>query len=83
MIAYRPVLEVQVATADNLLLFIGHCSILAWGKSGKAWESKKLSDEGVTIVSIEPGKLHGRGWEMITDKETPFALDLSTGLRVP
>jgi hypothetical protein len=82
MIAYRPVLEVHTATADDLLLFIGHCSILAWGKSGKAWESKKLSDEGVTIVSIEPGKLHGRGWELLTDKETPFTLDLSSGLRV-
>ena len=83
MIAYRPVLEVRPATADDLLLFIGHCSILAWGKSGKAWESKKLSDEGVTIVSIEPGKLHGLGWELLTDKETAFSIDLSAGQLIP
>jgi hypothetical protein len=83
MIAYRPVLEVHAATADNLLLFIGHHSILAWGKSGQAWESRKLSDEGITIVSIEPGKLQGRGWDLLTDKETPFTLDLSTGRCVP
>jgi hypothetical protein len=82
MIAYRPVLEVHTAVADDLLLFIGHCSILAWGKSGKAWESKKLSDEGVTIVSIEAGRLHGVGWELLTDEETPFTIDLSTGLRI-
>jgi hypothetical protein len=82
MIAYRPVLEVRAAPADNLLLFVGHRTILAWGKNGKAWESEKLSDEGVAIVSIEPGRLHGRGWDLLTDKETPFTLDLNTGLRV-
>ena len=79
MIPYRPVLEVHPATADELLLFIGHCSILAWGKTGKAWESSKLSDEGITLVSIEPGKLHCLGWELLSDRETPFTLDLDTG----
>jgi hypothetical protein len=80
MIAYRPVLQVLAATADNLLLFVGHHSILAWGLHGQAWESKKLSDEGITIASIEPRTLHGRGWDLLTDKENPFTLDLSTGL---
>jgi len=35
MIAYRPVLQVHAATADNLLLFIGHRSILAWARAGR------------------------------------------------
>jgi hypothetical protein len=83
MIAYRPVLQVHSATADNLLLFIGHRSILAWGPGGQAWESGKLSDEGVTVTAVERGVLRGRGWDLLTDKETPFALDLGNGLRVP
>ncbi len=83
MIPYRPVLEVHPLPAEKLLLFVGHHAILAWGEQGEAWQSKKLSDEGVTITSIEPGTLHGLGWNMITDKETPFALDLRTGLSLP
>lgn len=81
MIAYRPVLDVRPAPADGLLLFVGHRSILAWGRNGHAWESEKLSDEGVTITKIESGTLHGTGWQMLTDKETPFALDLRSGAR--
>lgn len=84
MIAYRPVLEVRAAVAENLLLFVGHRSILAWGPDGQAWESAKLSDEGVTIASLDGGILRGTGWQVQSDREQPFALDLRTGkLLVP
>ena len=83
MLPYRPVLEVQSLPAEDLLLFVGHHAILAWGKDGEAWQSEKLSDEGVTIVRVENGVLRGLGWNMITDRETPFKLDLQLGLRVP
>jgi hypothetical protein len=79
MIPYRPVLEVRAVPENNLLLFVGHRSILAWGKQGQAWESAKLSDEGVSITGIEVGLLHGLGWQIMTDKETPFTLDLKSG----
>ncbi len=81
MIAYRPVLEVRPAAEAGLLLFVGHRSVLAWGCEGQVWESAKLSDEGVAIAAIEGEVLHGRGWSLTTDKETPFALDLRTGER--
>lgn len=80
MIPFRPVLQVFAVSAENLLLFIGHHAILAWGANGEAWQSGKLSDEGVTITAVEGGRLHGQGWNMMTDKESPFNLDLRTGL---
>lgn len=82
MISYRPVLQVRPLVDAGLLLFVGHRSILAWSRDGQAWESEKLSDEGVTIASIEAHVLRGIGWQMRTDKETPFALNLRTGLRI-
>lgn len=82
MIPYRPVLEVRPIVDASLLLFIGHRTILAWSGGGPAWESGKLSDEGVTIGAVESGLLRGVGWEMRTDKETPFTLDVRTGMRV-
>jgi hypothetical protein len=82
MIPYRPVLAVLPVLEAGLLLFVGHRSVLAWGREGQAWESEKLSDEGVTIRGIENGVLRGAGWEMRTDKETAFALDLESGQRV-
>jgi hypothetical protein len=79
MIEHRPVLEVRPAFDAGLLLFVGHRSILAWGREGQAWHSAKLSDEGVTIDGVDGAVLHGRGWEMMSDAEKPFALDLKTG----
>jgi protein-tyrosine phosphatase len=83
MIPFRPVLEVRPVVAQGLLLFVGHHAILAWGADGQAWQSEKLSDEGVTITAIEGSTLHGTAWQMKSDKETPFALDLRTGFLIP
>jgi protein-tyrosine phosphatase len=83
MIPMRPVLEIRPILVQNLLLFIDNHMILAWGADGLAWESEKLSDEGIKITDIAGGILHGTGWEMKSDKETPFALDLPSGVRIP
>lgn len=80
MLPYRPVLQVHPVANQGLLLFVGHRSILAWGVGGEAWETLKLSDEGVTVTAIEGPVLRGLGWNMTSDKETPFALDLQSGL---
>jgi hypothetical protein len=82
MIAFRPVLEVRPLAAQGLLLFVGHRAILAWGRNGQAWQSEKLSSEGITITAVEDHTLHGQGWDLMTDKETPFALDLKSGLLI-
>jgi hypothetical protein len=82
MIPYRPVLEVRAVVEAGLLLFVGHRTILAWGGDGQAWESEKLSDEGVTITAAENNVLRGTGWSVRTDEETAFVLDLRSGRRV-
>jgi hypothetical protein len=79
MIPYRPVLQVIAAVECCLLLFVGSRTILGWGHDGQAWESAKLSDEGLKIRAIGDRVLHGIGWDMMTDKEGPFSLDLRTG----
>ncbi len=83
LIAYRPVMEVLPLPDEGLLLFIGHHSILAWGANGQAWQSEKLSSEGITLEDVDGPILHGLGWDLMTDRESPFALDLHTGLRLP
>jgi hypothetical protein len=83
MIYYRPVLEIRSLLREGLLLFVGHHSILAWCRDGQAWESIKLSDEGVTITGTDDGILRGTGWEMIRDREKSFAIDLRSGSLLP
>jgi hypothetical protein len=78
-IALKPVVEVQTLVAQQLLLFVGFHSIVAWGKNGMAWESARLSWEGVRITTVDDDVLNGTGWNMMTDQEVPFSLDLLTG----
>jgi hypothetical protein len=78
-IALKPVVEVRVLIAHELLLFVGFHAIVAWGLSGLAWESARLSWEGIRITGIDENVLHGMGWNLMTDKEVAFTLDLLTG----
>jgi hypothetical protein len=78
-ITLKPVIEVQTLPAQKLLLFVGFHSIVAWGEQGQAWESARLSWEGVRVTGIEGDILHGIGWNLLTDKEVPFTLNLLTG----
>jgi hypothetical protein len=78
-IALKPVVAVHKSLAQALLLFVGFHSIMAWGLHGIAWESARLSWEGVRILNIDGDVLHGTGWNWMTDREVAFSLDLLTG----
>jgi hypothetical protein len=78
-IPLRPVVELRPLPGSGLLIFAGFQSIAAWGTQGLAWQSGRLSYEGLRLTAIEAQELHGFGWDLQTDKEVEFALDLRTG----
>jgi hypothetical protein len=80
----RPVTEVVVIPEPALLLFAGFHSIVAWGAEGLAWQTARLSWEGLRLTGVSTGPdvapvLYGLGWNLHTDKEVEFAVDLRTG----
>jgi hypothetical protein len=78
-IALRPVVEVRELVEEELLVFVGFHSLVGWGRDGLAWETRRLSWEGVRVTGAEDGSLKGFGWNLRTDKEVGFAVDLKTG----
>jgi hypothetical protein len=78
-VSLKPVVEVKTLQAHGLLLFIGFHSLVAWGRDGLAWESARLSWEGLRLIRIEGDTLHGMGWNLLTDREVGFSVDLLTG----
>jgi hypothetical protein len=79
MIEYRPVLALTPLMTQQLLLFSGHQSLMAYGPNGKAWEALRLSWEGIKILEVRETSLTGLGWDLITDREFQFELNLETG----
>jgi len=78
-IPLKPVVEVRSLVEEQLLVFVGFHAIAAWGASGMAWQTGRLSSEGVRVNEVGGGELRGFGWDMRTDKEVEFAVDLRTG----
>ncbi len=81
-IALQPVVSILVLEAQKLLLFVGFHSMVAWGADGLAWTTTKLSWEGVRVTEILNDAVIGFGWEMRTDQEVEFRVDLGTGKHV-
>lgn len=75
----RPVTSLLPAPGEGLLLLAGFHRVLALGPEGVRWETERLSWEGVTMGSVRDGVLHGEGWDMFSDREVPFMVDLKDG----
>jgi hypothetical protein len=75
----RPVTQVLAAPAAGLILLAGFHHVLAVDANGICWQSARLSWEGVTMTHVDDDHLHGTGWNMHTDREVPFTIDLATG----
>lgn len=78
-IAFRPVFQPLPLPERNLLLFAGHQALLAWGPGGQAWQTRRLSSEGIRVTEMRGDKLHGFGWDLLRDREVPFVVNLRTG----
>jgi hypothetical protein len=78
-IVYRPVTGIWPLADQDLLVFASFHSLLAWGRDGKAWQTGRLSWDGVRITAVRGDTLTGLGWEMRTDRELEFEVNLKTG----
>lgn len=78
-IPYRPVVSVHPVPEHALLIFASFHKLWALGSNGMEWETKRLSWEGLRVTEIQDGQLFGFGWDMNTDAEVAFAVDLTTG----
>lgn len=75
----KPVVSIHTSADHALLLFAGFHTLIAWGPDGLAWQTQRLSWEGIRITQIEGHLLHGIGWNLMTDRDVPFTVDLLTG----
>ena len=75
----RPVCAVLTVPAEQLLLLAGFHTVLALGEEGILWQTARLSWEGIALGEVRDGTLHGTGWDMFSDRDLPFHVDLRTG----
>ncbi len=79
LLSVKPVVEVMALPSPGLLVFAGFHGLLAWGVNGVAWESARLSWEGIRLGNVEGNTLRGFGWNLQSDKDVAFAINLRDG----
>jgi len=78
-IPLKPVVRVLALPSHGLLAFVGFHNLYAWGREGEAWKTGRLSWEGIRITGLDGDTLHGTGWNMFTDQDAPFTVNLRDG----
>lgn len=78
-IPLKPVAQILPVPSHHLLVFAGFHTLYAWGRDGEAWKTERLSWEGIQITKVEGDTLYGTGWNMFTDQDVPFTVDLRDG----
>jgi hypothetical protein len=77
LLPLRPVVAVHDAAAANALVLLGFHELYIL-QPHRAWQSDRISWEGVAINSIAGETVEGTGWHLPSDRELPFALNLRT-----
>jgi len=75
----KPVTAVKSFPEQGLLVLAGFHHALALDANGTRWTSGRLTWEGLTLGDIVNGQLTGTGWDMMADKDVPFAINLASG----
>lgn len=75
-----PVLGVYPASQHELIVFHDFTNFVAYGKTGLAWKSKRISHDGIKVDRIDGEVLTGQSWDAPTGKDVEFRLNLRTGM---
>jgi hypothetical protein len=63
----------------ELVLFVEHADISAYGRAGLEWKSDRLVWDGLEVGDVDGFTLRARGFDASQDRIVSFTLDLRTG----
>jgi hypothetical protein len=68
-----------VVTGHELVLFVEHTHVVAYGTQGLAWESERLVSDDLHALRVEGDALIAEGFDAPYDRILEFAVDLRSG----
>jgi hypothetical protein len=75
-----PVIGAYPALKQELIVFHDFTDFIAYGKTGLAWRSKRISYDGINIERLDGDFLVGQSRDAPTGKQVSFRLNLWTGI---
>jgi hypothetical protein len=74
-----PIIDVRSIPSQGLVVFANNTELLAHGDVGVRWRTKRISWDGLTIISVADRLLVGQYWDIRDERERKFEVDLATG----
>jgi len=74
-----PVIRTVPAQNSGLMLFHDYTEIVAYNESGLAWETKRISWDGIEIDEVSDNEILGKSWDAPNEKFVEFRVDLVNG----
>jgi hypothetical protein len=68
-----------VVDAPELVLFVEHTTILAYGSRGLAWKSDPLVSDELEAMRVDGEYLWANGFDAVRNETVPLTVDLRTG----
>ncbi|MEP3244602.1 MAG: hypothetical protein ABJN40_00020 [Sneathiella sp.] len=77
-----PVIHAVPVPRQNLMLFHDYTEIVAYSERGLAWETARISWDGIKIDEVSDTKIFGKGWDAPNEKHVEFSVDLANGSHI-
>lgn len=74
-----PAITAIPVLSRGLMLFHDYTEIVAYDEQGLAWETSRISWDGIEIDEISDNTVLGRGWDAPSEEWVQFNVDLTTG----
>ncbi|MCP3660559.1 MAG: hypothetical protein GY830_09715 [Bacteroidetes bacterium] len=78
----NPIISIYPLIDNKLILFKDYTEISAYDIDGLKWETSRLSFDDFEITSINESYVKGKYWDIRSDSEETFKVDLSTGKHI-
>lgn len=76
-----PVIDVRSVLSQGIVLFANYTELIAYDSSGVKWRTERLAFDGFRIVGLTDNRLRGEYYDIRSESEETFELDLLTGVR--
>lgn len=74
-----PVIDAIPVPNRNLMLFHDYTEIVAYNENGLAWETTRISWDGIEIEEVSNNTILGKSWDAPNEKYVQFNVDLTDG----
>jgi len=79
VIETQPILDVVPVTEREIIVFANYTELVAYGKSGLLWVTKRLSWDGIKITKVTSDSIEGEVWDPGRGGTADFIVNLANG----